>query len=66
MTDKEMTELALAQGWQVEPVSLYDEEGVEGWLWTSPGGSEEIVTAMSSEYPIVPLTLYNKIIQGEI
>lgn len=27
-------------GWTVEPRSLYDEEGVEGWVWIDPEGNE--------------------------
>ena len=35
---------ALHSGWSVNPVSLYDEEGVEGWEWFAPDGAEfEIV-----------------------
>jgi hypothetical protein len=31
-----------AHGWTVDEVSLYDEEGVEGWRWTAPGGEEHV------------------------
>ena len=32
--------LALSLGWEVERRSLYDEEGVEGWAWVAPDGTE--------------------------
>ena len=32
--------LALSLGWEVERRSLYDEEGVEGWAWIAPDGTE--------------------------
>jgi len=32
---------AFMDGWEVEKRSLYDEEGVEGWAWTSPDGLGE-------------------------
>lgn len=28
----------LDAGWEVWPVSCYDEEGVEGWQWHAPEG----------------------------
>lgn len=27
-------------GWTARPVSLYDEEGVEGWRWEDASGTE--------------------------
>jgi hypothetical protein len=30
----------IPEGWEVERVSLYDEDGVEGWKWTAPDGRE--------------------------
>lgn len=39
-TESELISHALAAGWEAEPVSLYDEECVEGWRWTSPTGKE--------------------------
>lgn len=39
---------AMKNGWAVEPMSLYDEEGVDGWLWTSPEGNEYTEVAFSS------------------
>lgn len=39
MTDQ-LAEALLADGWTVHKVSLYDEEAVEGWCWTSPDGTE--------------------------
>jgi hypothetical protein len=38
ITDDMIREQALLLGWSIEPVSLYDEEGVEGWCWTTPAG----------------------------
>lgn len=30
------------EGWSVQKASFYDEEGLEGWCWTSPDASQEI------------------------
>ncbi len=49
---------ALALGWEVEPASLFDEEGVEGWTWTSPDGYEESVVREWNETPPLPMSLY--------
>jgi hypothetical protein len=46
--------LALALGWTVERKSLYDEEGVEGWCWTSPQGVEHDVIGGWNEPPPLP------------
>lgn len=32
--------VALLSGWSVTRVYLYDKEGVDGWTWTEPGGTE--------------------------
>lgn len=38
------------------PVSLYDEEGIEGWRWTHPDGREwEVVGDWSESAPMHPL-----------
>jgi len=42
------------RGWTVRPVSLYDEEGVEGWLWTEPNGTEHAEIGDHSELPTWP------------
>lgn len=34
----------IAAGWSVSKASLYDEEGIEGWMWLSPQGTEYGVT----------------------
>lgn len=34
--------LALSLGWTVDRVSLFDEEGVDGWRWTEPDGTEHV------------------------
>ena len=34
--DASLAALAQLNGWEAERVSLYDEEGVEGWRWASP------------------------------
>lgn len=36
--DAAIVAAALAAGWKYEQVSLYDEEGVEGFEWTAPDG----------------------------
>lgn len=45
---------ALLEGWTVERVSLYDEEGVEGWRWTSPEGYESSEVGSWDELPAIP------------
>jgi hypothetical protein len=44
----------LANGWTVQKVSMYDEEGVEGWQWTAPDGREENVIGDWEGAPPVP------------
>ncbi len=44
---------ALTHTWTVEQVSLYDEEGVEGWRWTAPNGDEFDVIGDWSERPTI-------------
>ena len=41
-------------GWEVEKVSLYDEEGIEGWRWTEPNGTEHTETGDWSDLPPWP------------
>ena len=43
-------------GWDVARVSLYDEEGVEGWRWTEPDGTEHAETGAWDEWPPWPET----------
>jgi hypothetical protein len=38
-------------GWDVDRVHCYDEEGVEGWRWTSPLGRERTELGDHSEPP---------------
>ncbi len=42
MNDKYFKRVAmlLLNNWSVSPVSMYDEEGVEGWHWESPTGED--------------------------
>lgn len=44
----------LDRGWTVERVSLYDEEGVDGWRWIDPEGNEYAVMGDWSEPPPLP------------
>ncbi len=46
--------LVEALGWSFEKVSMYDEEGVEGWKWTSPTGQEYHEIGQWDEAPPVP------------
>lgn len=42
-------------GWTVEPASLYDEEGVEGWRWFDPDYNEHsTVIGCWHEQPPLP------------
>jgi hypothetical protein len=45
---------ALVAGWTVDKVSLYDEEGVDGWRWTDPRGTEYCCTGDWNELPEFP------------
>lgn len=40
MSDTDVRNAAEAAGWEIIRVSLYDEEGVEGWRWIAPNGTE--------------------------
>lgn len=43
------------RGWTATPVSLYDEEGVEGWRWEDAEGNERgTVMGDWSELPPLP------------
>lgn len=42
---------ALMIGWTVDKRSLYDEEGIEGWVWNANGSSEFAVTGSWDEMP---------------
>jgi hypothetical protein len=46
--------LRIVSGWSVRKASLYDEEGIEGWLWTSPSGEEFAATGDWDEPPVIP------------
>jgi hypothetical protein len=45
---------ALMDEWTVERRSLYDEEGVEGWCWTTPSGDEFYEIGIWDELPPWP------------
>lgn len=49
----------LREGWEVEPASLYDEEGVEGWVWVSPNDNEQAVIGGWDEIPPTPDDILN-------
>lgn len=51
--DDELRQWALANGWDASRVSLYDEEGIEGWQWTDRDGSEYYETGDWSEPPAI-------------
>ena len=55
----EMYERALELGWDVDQVSLYDEEGVEGWCWASPDGNEYYVVGDWNDTPEVPEEVFS-------
>jgi hypothetical protein len=40
MSDDELIDWARANGWTIDPVSLFDDEGVEGWRVVAPDGKE--------------------------
>lgn len=41
-------------GWSVDKVSMYDEEGVEGWRWTDPQGHEYCEAGDWNDLPPLP------------
>lgn len=44
----------VAYNWQLEKRSLYDEEGVEGWVWIEPNGREHTGIGSWGELPPWP------------
>lgn len=44
----------LMAGWSVERKSMYDEDGVEGWEWTSPTGDTYETVGAWDEAPELP------------
>ena len=57
IADKAQTEMLTALillGWWVERRSLYDEEGVEGWAWIEPDGTEHVEIGSWIELPPWP------------
>jgi hypothetical protein len=54
MTDQEIRDAAMAAGWEVSAASLYDEEGIEGWRWTSPTGCDYCEIGGWHEPPAIP------------
>ena len=44
----------LFSGWVVSKVSLYDEEGIEGWLWDENYGREYAEMGDWDELPTMP------------
>lgn len=65
-SDEELYYRALELGWEVEPASLFDEEGVEGWAWTSPEGYEESVVGEWNETPPLPMSLYLELTEEKV
>lgn len=47
-------------GWSAEKTSLYDEEGVEGWLWSHSDGREYSVIGDHGGDPVIPAELETK------
>ncbi len=47
-------DLAREVGWEIESISMYDEEGVEGWRWTEPDGTEHCEVGDWLEGPALP------------
>jgi hypothetical protein len=58
-TQQQAYEYALKNGWEVDQVSLYDEEGVEGWCWTSPDGNEYYEVGDWYSTPEVPEEVFS-------
>lgn len=45
---------ALLDGWKCERVSMYEDEGVEGWRWIEPDGTEHYEVGSWDELPPWP------------
>jgi hypothetical protein len=52
-------------GWSVSKASFYDEEGVEGWAWYAPDGTEYHEVGGWDELPPIPTDLVNATITKE-
>jgi hypothetical protein len=48
------TVVALRNDWDIETLSMYDEEGIEGWRWVAPNGVEYVEIGSWDEFPEVP------------
>lgn len=57
--EAEAREWLLADGWSVSPMSMYDEEGIEGWRWDK-GEREYYETGFWDEPPTVPQELLDE------
>jgi len=62
LEDEVIEALARLAGWECCHVSLYDEEGVEGWRWTSPKGTERTIIGAWDESPAVDGDLLKTVI----
>jgi hypothetical protein len=51
MSGDELARWAVANGWDVAPASLFDEEAVEGWLWSK--GDREMTCMADGADPVV-------------
>ena len=47
-------ETLINDDWSVGRVSMYDEEGIEGWRWTAPDGEESYVVGNWDDWPPQP------------
>lgn len=55
LVDLQVLVWAMANGWTIERIMCYDEEGVEGWRWTTLDGvSEYDVVSPHDEMPDIP------------
>jgi hypothetical protein len=50
----QMLRALIFYGWSVKPASFYDEEGVEGWIWTDQHGNEYDELGMHDDLPRWP------------
>lgn len=40
LSNNELLALALVAGWTYRPAMLYDEDGIDGYIWNGPNGRE--------------------------
>lgn len=58
--------IALRLGWEITPVSMYDEEDVDGWQWDAPDGQEYFEIGIHEEPPECPDDIKENLLNAEL